>query len=792
LKATSVREAFFAVDGRRQVVMWSPAAQDILGIEAGDALGRQCWQIVSGSDVFGRPLSCGQCQSCLLSGSLAAPPAHHYLIRHRDGHLIRLVHEMVPLPPGPGARALVLLYEIPSRIDASPVAAEEGGSGSGSFSAIVKALAAVGQISGNYASSGFYQTIDSTLDRVLALTGSEAAEVFLWNHSSREMCLASHRGLFRSAFSQITRFDANQGFPGLVAASGEPVITGDVTQDPRFLRTRVKEKGMRSFISMPLRSGRMVLGCLNVASRRRLDNADLLIDLLAWIAGPLASASELAILRSQESVDLLDEKDLCCDALPGQVLKAMMDASEADQGMISMWRPGTSGLPFASRPVDLVACPGRRGGDICPCAQGSRPIVHPAPGGSTPYACRESLGGSSSAVCLPIGSPGQPGGVVSLRFQRPQPVPTRSLALLGAMARTAGRVFREARSFSTDQYGDAGPAGTSLQEADYRVFPALRPISNRDGSVSPPTKDMIDGHNGNGVDARAANGLTLIQGPGDTTESRAATVLILKPGALAPTCPPSLAIRCFGDFQVFQNGHSLSSSSFGRRQSLTVLKILVSRKGRPVGADFLLEALWPEADPEAATKRLWVVIHNLRSTLEPGLRSGQLSTFVQRNGDAYLFSQSSPVQLDVEEFMDCMTRGQGAEDAGDLAGAAAFYQQAARQYRGDFMEDEPYSDWCSAEREYLRELFLGVLKRLAWIHGSWKEWDKSIAWSRRALLVDNLREEVHRELMRSLRNAGRRDEALRQYIECRRILARELDAEPLPETSQLYEEIQKG
>ncbi|MDP2659579.1 MAG: GAF domain-containing protein, partial [Dehalococcoidia bacterium] len=358
MKATGVREAFFAVDGRRQIVMWSPAAQDVLGIGTGEALGRHCWRVVSGSDVFGRPLSCGQCESCLLSGSPAAPPAHHYLIRHRNGRLIRLVHELVPLPSGPGARALVLLHELPSptpRIGAAPVAPDEERAGSDSFSAIVKALAALGQVSGNDPSSGFHQTIDSTLDRVLALTGSDTAEVFLWNRSSGEMCLTAHRGLFRSAFSQITRFDVNQGFPGLVAASGEPLVTSDVTQDPRFLRTRVKEKGMRSFISMPLRSGRTVLGCLNIASRRRFDNADLPLQLLIWIAVPLASAAELAILRSQQSVDWLDEGEPCHGDLPRQVLKTMMDTSEADQGMISVWRSGTTEFLFEPSSIDMAS-----------------------------------------------------------------------------------------------------------------------------------------------------------------------------------------------------------------------------------------------------------------------------------------------------------------------------------------------------------------------------------------------------------------------------------------------------
>ncbi|MBI2958098.1 MAG: response regulator receiver protein, partial [Chloroflexi bacterium] len=49
----------------------------------------------------------------------------------------------------------------------------------------------------------------------------------------------------------------------------------------------------------------------------------------------------------------------------------------------------------------------------------------------------------------------------------------------------------------------------------------------------------------------------------------------------------------------------------------------------------------------------------------------------------------------------------------------------------------------------------------------------------------------HRQLMSCLWAAGRRDEALRQFQECRRILARELDIEPLAETQALYAKINK-
>ena len=747
MKAAGGREASFAIDAQQQVVMWAPAAEALLGFDAREALGRPCSQVMSGSDVFGRPLCCDQCRACLNGGVPLPPPPHHFLIRHRDGHLLRLVHELVPLPSGPGARALVLLGEANSQPalapDESPIPARAPAA-LGTLTNILKGLAALGLVTDSLSSFSFYQTLDSTLDRVLNLTGGETAEIFLWNRASKEMCLTAHRGLFRSAFRQISRFERSQGYPGLVASTAQPLITHELVQDPRFLRTRVKEKGVHFYMAVPLLAARGVIGCLNIASRNTLESEENLLRLLSWLAVPLASASELALLRSQETVELLEEGENPLGALPRQILKAMIDVSEADRGLIMLWGPdGPARLLVGSHPQQITPCLTASDSHLCPACKQGRPLIHSGTESPGRAACRESLGEARGAICIPIASGDRPLGVVSLRFLQPQPVPTRPLALLGAIAPRAGRVLMGAWPYLRKEF-----AASAADDAS--------PLTERQPYLLQEVK-------GQGKDVEA--------GP----EQRAAA--------------PFLDIRCFGSFQVLRDGKPLPPASFGRRQSFTVLKALVTRKGRPVSKEFLTEALWPEACPEAASRRLWVVIHSLRMGLEPGLRSGQNSHFVQRNGESYSFSPEIPYRLDVEEFLADVAKGERLEIEKGPREAAEAYHEAARLYRGDFLEEETYSDWCSAEREYLREIYLSLLKRLAALYASWEDWDKSISWHRRALLVDSLREEVHRELMRCLWRAGRRDEALRQYLECRRVLERELEVDPLPETEQLYRQI---
>lgn len=106
-----------------------------------------------------------------------------------------------------------------------------------------------------------------TLKTVMAETGVEATELFLLDAAGQQMVLAAHEGLFPQAFTQITRFSIGEGFPGLVAASCEPLFTDSLADDPRYLRGRVKEKGFRHYLCLPLPRGLGVLGCLNLASR---------------------------------------------------------------------------------------------------------------------------------------------------------------------------------------------------------------------------------------------------------------------------------------------------------------------------------------------------------------------------------------------------------------------------------------------------------------------------------------------------------------------------------------------
>ena len=127
-----------------------------------------------------------------------------------------------------------------------------------------------------------------------------------------------------------------------------------------------------------------------------------------------------------------------------------------------------------------------------------------------------------------------------------------------------------------------------------------------------------------------------------------------------------------------------------------------------------------------------------------------------------------------------------------LGAAAEAYRKAVSLYRGDFLAEDLYLEWAIPHRERLRNLYLEALEWLALHHFRRGEYRESIHYAELILEKDGCREDAHRLLMRCYARLGQRNRALRQYHLCRETVRRELDIEPMPETTLLYERIRSG
>ncbi len=162
------------------------------------------------------------------------------------------------------------------------------------------------------------------------------------------------------------------------------------------------------------------------------------------------------------------------------------------------------------------------------------------------------------------------------------------------------------------------------------------------------------------------------------------------------------------------------------------------------------------------------------------------------SGSAVAFRSSVETFVDLiafERLLEPLAASLNEPAAGEPGDdVIARIRNAVALYRGDFLED-CYDDWTLYERERLRELYLGALRRLLAHDMAVQAHDAALQTALRLVHADPLREEAHRDLMRLYYLLGRAADALRAYEQCRKILDEDLGVEPDPATVNLYEEI---
>lgn len=275
----------------------------------------------------------------------------------------------------------------------------------------------------------------------------------------------------------------------------------------------------------------------------------------------------------------------------------------------------------------------------------------------------------------------------------------------------------------------------------------------------------------------------------DLERPRAMTAIIflhLSQAASTPEpLPQPLRVYTFGRFGLVVDGRHVSVERWERKQALTLLKFLVVHRGTAVHRDRLIECLWPGVEDGKGRERLKVTVYFLRHQLDA---NGRRHDLVETVGDGYALRREAS-WVDADTFERLVTEGTALDRQDRWDEALRCYRDAMAIYRGDYLEADLYADWCAEERERLREIYFEMLARMVDILVRQGRFVEAAQACRRALVREPCRESFHRTLIECLLDLGQPDQAAVQFRRCREVLARELDAEPLPETQRLYQRI---
>jgi DNA-binding SARP family transcriptional activator len=232
-----------------------------------------------------------------------------------------------------------------------------------------------------------------------------------------------------------------------------------------------------------------------------------------------------------------------------------------------------------------------------------------------------------------------------------------------------------------------------------------------------------------------------------------------------------------GGYRVLREGKPATASEWRSKKARDLLKILVSRRGRPLPREALMEALWPDEEPGPLARRLAVALATTRAVLDPP-RQFPNDHFIAAEGSA-LWIDLEHVSVDVEEFLAeaaagmSLLRGRSTENARDVL------ETAEARYTGDFLEEDLYEDWAAPLREEARSAYITVVRALARLGHESGDSQAAVDYRLRILERDPYDEEAHLGLVATLSGIGRHGEARRFY---RQYVARmeELAVEPAP------------
>jgi ABC-type oligopeptide transport system substrate-binding subunit/DNA-binding SARP family transcriptional activator len=208
-------------------------------------------------------------------------------------------------------------------------------------------------------------------------------------------------------------------------------------------------------------------------------------------------------------------------------------------------------------------------------------------------------------------------------------------------------------------------------------------------------------------------------------------------------------------------------------KSQSLLAFLIYHRDQSFGRERLMDMYWADSPAHRARRSLSTALWHIRQCFpnhDP----------IQANSMSIQLLTGGVVELDIDIFEKKVRQGTFSD-----------LQDAIAIYKGNFL-DGFYDDWVIRERFRLESLFIEALSKLMVLQEEASDLNLALSTAHQLMEIDSLREDAHRLLMRVYCAMGQRNTALEQYHLCCRILREELDVDPMPETSKLYQDIHGG
>ena len=240
---------------------------------------------------------------------------------------------------------------------------------------------------------------------------------------------------------------------------------------------------------------------------------------------------------------------------------------------------------------------------------------------------------------------------------------------------------------------------------------------------------------------------------------------------LARRLAEPVLVRDLGRVQVVVGSRVVEGSDI-RRKVLALLVYLVSRPGLSATREEVMDALWPDQAPPAATNSLNQTVYFLRRVLEPEYSEDTSPGYLRQDSELLWLDQG----LVEAESAACLN----LIAALDRAPNSELARAISRTYRGRFALDFTYEEWAADYREWLHVAYLRCVEREIERDIESGQFAVGLEIAQRALEVDPRHEPLERSLVRLLKGAGAHSAAAEQYARYANVVRQDLGIEVEP------------
>jgi adenylate cyclase len=233
----------------------------------------------------------------------------------------------------------------------------------------------------------------------------------------------------------------------------------------------------------------------------------------------------------------------------------------------------------------------------------------------------------------------------------------------------------------------------------------------------------------------------------------------------------SVELGLLGPFRFSVGGRQIVVST---KKNRGLLAVLAMSPGRQATRERLCGLLWGDRGEEQARSSLRQSLAVLRKEI-----GDAESRVIQTKDDIVLLL---PVRCDATAVLA----------VGDHAGADELREAVAHSH-GELLadttiHDDAFETWLAAERRRIGDKLINLLEKLTGL----EKGQAAVAFARRLVDLDPLREASHRALMRAYHHVGETALALQQFESCKKLLAVEFGVTAAAETIALHAKIVKG